>query len=497
MDLFSELPEVLISTVLVSWVPVRSFGLLDSAMCNKSTRANYLKLINGSNFVIVQQYEMGDVKNCYERADQFVAWILRRDVALARLIVTEVFVNQRSRLPYLKSHGKYVRSVRIENRALIVSSSDQIVEDLCVHCPGVQVLECYASLAPPALEAVASHWKQLTHLTMEMCNRDDEIGSVARYYRSSDVRYWPAYEWVDEFSEFLCCCSTELLVITTDVPFDQSDYETIASRCPLLRELNASSEDMEDTALAAIAEGCPFLSTLHVEDNDQITDAGIAAVARNQALQTLSLTGCWNITDAGLRSVVECCPLMERVQLDACRRFSDPTLIMVGQHCHNLRELSVDDTTITPEGLAAVAAGCPLLEKLSVRYSKMADSGTEAAVRALPRLRSFSMGPTEQSTLTVRALAECCPLLEEAGLYRCRDIGDEEITALARRCPALRQIDIMGTAVRRTGLCAIRDHCSKLEVIVLNEYAYDARVEERGFFPATVEVVCVLSYMKS
>jgi hypothetical protein len=55
----------------------------------------------------------------------------------------------------------------------------------------------------------------------------------------------------------------------------------------------------------------------------------------------------------------------------------------------------------------------------------------------------------------------------------------------------------MGTAVRRTGLCAIRDHCSKLEVIVLNEYAYDARVEERGFFPATVEVVCVLSYMKS
>jgi hypothetical protein len=55
--------------------------------------------------------------------------------------------------------------------------------------------------------------------------------------------------------------------------------------------------------------------------------------------------------------------LLEHVYIVHCI-VTDATLATLGQHCHNLRQLELDVVGAIHDGLAAVAAGCPFLEKL-------------------------------------------------------------------------------------------------------------------------------------
>jgi hypothetical protein len=91
----------------------------------------------------------------------------------------------------------------------------------------------------------------------------------------------------------------------------------------------------------------------------------IAVVARNRALTSLNLIYNCNVTDRGMEAVTANCPLLESIHLASCNQLTDATLIAIGQHCHNLRQLNINDTSFTHVGLEAVARGCPLLENLS------------------------------------------------------------------------------------------------------------------------------------
>jgi hypothetical protein len=88
----------------------------------------------------------------------------------------------------------------------------------------------------------------------------------------------------------------------------------------------------------------------------------------------------------------------------------------------------------------------------------------------------------------VLALAECCPLLEDVNVSGSADVGDEEITALVRGCPALRKLNIWHTSTTERGLCAIREYCAPLRVIIMNACIDVGDVEGGTFFPRSVAV---------
>jgi hypothetical protein len=88
----------------------------------------------------------------------------------------------------------------------------------------------------------------------------------------------------------------------------------------------------------------------------------------------------------------------------------------------------------------------------------------------------------------VLALAESCPQLDELILDVCVDVGDVEITALARGCPALSMLSIQGTSVTEKGLRAIKEHCKSLQLIELDLEMFASGKLEAGFFPPEVDV---------
>jgi hypothetical protein len=304
---------------------------------------------------------------------------------------------------------------------------------------------------------------------------------TSKHIRSINIRWLDEYAPADvstAIKDLFSNCP-DVLVITHQLDgaaanqlMSVNPITVIATHCNRLVKLYKRG-GLNDDDLVALGNGCPRLASVGTLVWG-ITDVGLQAVARNGALSTLRLQNCCKLTDEGLQAAVAFCPLLESVDLSYCT-LSDASLIALGQHCHNLRELNIQGTSMTDEGLLAIAAGCLRLEKLVAKQNDFGPA-IEAIARSCPRLRTLVVAEVEVATQAVLAVAECCPLLEELGLCGCEAIGDEDITAVVRGCPALRWLDIAGTAVTALDLRAVRDHCKELQHIVLQKEMYPGGV---------------------
>jgi hypothetical protein len=101
----------------------------------------------------------------------------------------------------------------------------------------------------------------------------------------------------------------------------------------------------------------------------------------------------------------------------------------------------------------------------------------EAIARSCPRLRVLLFPIAAVQTAAALALAECCPLLEEVGVGG-EEVGDEEITALARGCRALWKL-----VISARGLRAIRYYCGNLKEIELSSAMISEEEFVSDFFP--------------
>jgi hypothetical protein len=85
---------------------------------------------------------------------------------------------------------------------------------------------------------------------------------------------------------------------------------------------------------------------------------------------------------------------------------TDGMVIALGQCCHKLRTLCLSETSVTCEGLKAIAGGCPLLEKFSAWGCDDAGPEVEPVARSCPRLRVVYASVSAEAVV---ALAEYCP----------------------------------------------------------------------------------------
>jgi hypothetical protein len=496
VKLFWDLPEVLAHSLFLSWMDIEDVGNVDTAMCSKLQRSHWIAIISGTKFVV-----RTDLRTpCLEispreklRANRFTVWILKRQVAVAKLRVTPTFVGNRiASIRYLRRHGNSINQVTEDSDTDATTASDYIYmfKALCFFSPNVTNVEC--AHRPTVHYLVAKYWKQLTHLQILLGGNGDgflSIGEHCQLLTRLDLRgVWGPPEGVLE--KFFKQCSPHLQFIYSHRSFDTATCQAIASRFSLLRVMHVPSNEMGDDAFLALASGCPDLITLWLSSSSTVTDAGIIAVAQNGALTSLECDGCSTVTDAGIRAAVECSPLLEYFGINNCTfPVSSATLHALGRHCHSLRRLAVLKTPVeVDESLTAwkaIAAGCPLLEYVNVPTCKTV--GVEAIARSCPRLRCILLELAKVPALAVLALAQCCPLLEELTVCD-RDIGDKEIIALARGCPALTRLDIRGTLVRGRGLTAIRNHSRKLVEIWLEEHMFPGDEFDSKFFPSGVEV---------
>lgn len=163
-----------------------------------------------------------------------------------------------------------------------------------------------------------------------------------------------------------------------------------------------------------------------------------------------------------------------------------------------LRDLRLEDSTVTDAGLVALTKNTPRLENLSIRWSRyISDNGLSKVLLSCPNLTAIDLSGcgtfltdsslvdiAQRINIKLRSLnTTCCGALTDVGfraianecrnirilaLNMCRRISDEGVVQLASNCPFLEEFCLAGC--RKVGdrsVAAIALHCPRLHTLDL------------------------------
>ena len=157
--------------------------------------------------------------------------------------------------------------------------------------------------------------------------------------------------------------------------------------------LDFSDTDCTDQGIRALATGCRgALVSVSLLGCGMITDAGLVALATCKLLKTLELSGALlhdagiNLTDTGVAAVCAGCPVLQHLTLDGCPDITDTGLAALPR---GLQSVSlVFSELVGDPGVMAIARRCPSLASARFGSVKITNAGViELACVRLGRLK--------------------------------------------------------------------------------------------------------------
>jgi len=235
-----------------------------------------------------------------------------------------------------------------------------------------------------------------------------------------------------------------------------SDLGDLA-RLPSLSRLDLSLTRITDHGLQQL-KNAPHITDLSLRYAELITDAGLVAVKGWKHLQRLNLRGT-KVTDSTLQHLSGAASLealdigfvqVTDVGLDALTSLP------------NLKELAIGGNKLTDVGLQPLRQ-MPGLIDLDLSGAQRTDSGlwsislTEPGLDTVATLKNLRHLRLNGTGVGARGLEKLTSLvhLERLDLQGCTRIGDDAAPVLAA-FPALRLVDLTGTAVTEKGIAALR-----------------------------------------
>jgi internalin A len=226
---------------------------------------------------------------------------------------------------------------------------------------------------------------------------------------------------------------------------------------PHLTHLDLSLTRITDHGLQQL-KNAPGIVDLNLYYAEQITDEGMAAVRGWKKLERLNLRGT-KITDTTLEHLANVTTLES---LDA--GFAQITDVGLDRLTPllNLKELVIGGNKLTDAGLQSLRQ-FPGLTSLSMGGSQRTDSGlwsislTESGLDAVITLKELRELRLDGMPVSARWLEKLKALskLERLSLQGCKRLGDDA-TPLLASWPALRLLDLQGTAMTEKGLAELR-----------------------------------------
>jgi internalin A len=234
---------------------------------------------------------------------------------------------------------------------------------------------------------------------------------------------------------------------------------------PNLTHLDLSLTRITDHGLQQL-KNAPGIVDLNLYYAEQITDEGMAAVRGWKKLKRLNLRGT-KITDTTLEHLANVTTLES---LDA--GFAQITDVGLDRLTPllNLRELMIGGNKLTDAGLQSLRQ-FPGLTSLSLGGSQRTDSGlwsislTESGLDAIITLKELRELRLDGMPVSARWLEKLKALnkLERLSLQGCKRLGDDAAPLLAS-WPALRVLDLKGTAMTEKGLADLRRAKPKVRI---------------------------------
>ena len=135
-------------------------------------------------------------------------------------------------------------------------------------------------------------------------------------------------------------------------------------------------------------------------------------------------------------------------------------------NCSNLEILHLVKTPeCTDLGLIAISERCKLLRKLHIdgwKANRIGDEGLIGVAKGCPNLQELVLIGVNPTKLSLEMLASNCLNLERLALCGSDTVGDPEISCIAAKCVALKKLCIKGCPVSDHGMEALASGCPNL-----------------------------------
>jgi hypothetical protein len=263
-----------------------------------------------------------------------------------------------------------------------------------------------------------------------------------------------------------------------------------AKNCKGLKKLSAGSCMFGARAMNAILDHCTALEELSVKRLRGLNDAAepIGPGAAASSLKSICLKELINgqcfgpliIGSKKLRSLklIRCLGEWDKV-LDMLGNFntglieihlervqvSDVGLCAIS-NCSNMEILHIlKIPECTNFGLTCVADRCKLLRKLHIdgwRTNRIGDEGLMAIAKQCPNLQELCLIGMNPTSLGLAPIASNCVKLERLAVCGSATIGDTEIACIATKCVALKKLCIKGCPISDAGVESLAWGCPNL-----------------------------------
>jgi hypothetical protein len=265
-----DLPEAVVRAVLVDWLQLKHIAQLDSVMCVKCMRPEFLMTAYGTGVT----YNNELMRQCEPGID----WCLRKGVQLGGIAVSQEHLNEEApRVSYIAKHGNMFRWVWIE-----------------------ETFECPIADPRKLLTMIGNHCINVQHLTI--------FSHGARLGNN---------HWDEAVLSLVRACQHLFHLLLIDLPLTTHGLSCILSQPTRLAHLQVRSRS-ELPAEVAI----PTLVTLDISVS-KVPEAVLIAVGRNcPKLYRLYMFWETNVTDAGVQAVLHGCPLLWDTDVQDARGIS-------------------------------------------------------------------------------------------------------------------------------------------------------------------------------
>ena len=262
------LPEDVLRTLMVDWIPLPSIARLDSAICNEKLRQVLLGLLSSN------QVRLDCGASMFFVNDRCISWMIRRGIQL---------------------QGNLRLSIGISHASLV-----SIVQ----RCSNLQLLnlDCCINVTDAGLAAISQECSNLQVLELKDCDVTDVgLASLSQGVCSNLQR-------LD-----LDCCSQ-----VTD-----AGMISLAG-CSNLKSLNLHGCNITDTGLVSLTQGCSNLQQLDLGSCYNVMGVGLTSLVQGcPNLQELYLDGSYNVTAKELTSIAEGCSNLRELDIVECRDVTD------------------------------------------------------------------------------------------------------------------------------------------------------------------------------
>ncbi|KAG2375959.1 F-box protein [Vigna angularis] len=262
----------------------------------------------------------------------------------------------------------------------------------------------------------------------------------------------------------------------------------VGDNCKALKKLSCASCMFGTKGIAALLDRCVTLEDLtlkRLRGVPQITEVEVGAAASlksicikelvngqsfaplvigSKKLRTLKVIGCTGDWDDSLVRIGCLNGGLVEIHLEKVQ-VSDVGLVGVAR-CLRLETLHVVKTAeCSNVGLAMVAERCRLLRKVHIdgwRTNRIGDDGLAAIAKHCPDLQELVLIGVYPTFSSLAAIACNCRNLERLALCGIGTVGDAEIECIADKCVALKKLCIKGCPVSNAGIGALASGCPNL-----------------------------------